>query len=315
MSSGIVATKFVWKDGEFIRWEDATVHVLSLAVQFGTSLFEGIRCYKTESGPAIFRLQDHLRRLRDSCAVYRMVLPFDAETLQSACTAVVAKNELEDCYVRPTVLRGYGAVGLYPIDSPIEVFIAAWPWGTYLGADALEKGVDVCVSSWQRPQPNTFPTNAKAGGHYTNAQLIKMEAVTNGYAEAIALGPGGVVSEGSGQNLFLVRDGVLLTPQTDGTLLNGITRDSVFHIAHDLGIPVKEQIIPREMLYTADEAFFAGTATEVTPIRSVDRINVGSATAGPITKKVQTRYLQTVRGDAEDKHGWLTRVHAAVAVT
>lgn len=315
MSSAIVETKWVWKNGEFVAWQDATVHVLSLAVQFGSSVFEGIRCYKTDRGPAIFRLRDHIRRLRDSCTIYRIEMPFDMPQIEQACCALVSKNELEDCYLRPMVLRGYGAAGLNPTDSPIEVFIASWPWGAYLGPEALERGVDVCVSSWQRPEPNTFPSNAKAAGHYTNAQLIKMEAMANGYSEAIALGPGGVVSEGSGQNVFAVRNEVLYTPQTDGTSLAGITRDSVIRIAQDLGIPVRESTVPREMLYTADELFFAGTATEVTPIRSVDKIVVGNGSAGPVTKRIQERFLLSVRGEVEDVHGWLTLATAAATVS
>jgi len=315
MSGRIVASEWIWKDGEFIPWADAKVHVLSLAVQFGSSIFEGIRCYRTSQGPAIFRLTDHLRRLMHSCAVYRIEVPHTIDDLAKACVAVVERNGLEDSYIRPTVLRGYGAPGMYPEGSPVETYIATWPWGTYLGPGALERGVDVCVSSWQRPAPNTYPSAAKAAGHYTNAQLIKMEAVANGYSEAIALGPGGVVSEGSGQNLFLVRDGVLITPQTDGTSLAGITRDAVLHLAEDLGIPVTEKTVPRETLYTADELFFSGTATEVTPIRSVDKITIGSGSAGPVTKRLQKAFMATVRGETADRHGWLTYVQAAAAVS
>lgn len=299
--------EWIWKNGEFIRWRDAQVHLLSLAVQFGSSIFEGIRCYKTTAGAAVFRLDEHLRRLQDSCRIYRMEIGYDAAELKRACVETIARNDLDDCYVRPMVLRGYGDAGMNPVVSPVETYIAAWKWGAYLGADALEKGIDACVSSWNRPAPNTSPSHAKAAGHYNNAQLIKMEATANGYAEAIALGPNGLVSEGSGQNIFLVRDGRVLTPPLDGTNLVGITRDAVLTIAGDLGIPVTEQLIAREMLYTADEVFFSGTATEVTPIRSVDKIAVGSGRVGEVTRAIQQRFLQIVRGENDD-HDWLTPV-------
>jgi branched-chain amino acid aminotransferase len=313
MSTNITEADWFWRDGQFIPWRDARIHVLSLAVQFGSSVFEGIRCYRTPAGPAIFRLDDHLRRLFDSCRMYRMEPTHDTRTLAAACAALVRRNGLEECYVRPMVLRGYGAAGMNPVGSPVETYIAAWPWGTYLGDGALEEGVDVCVSTWQRAEPNTFPAMAKAAGHYNNAQLIKMEAVANGYAEAIALGPGGTVSEGSGQNVFLVRDGVLVTPAIDGTLLAGITRDSVLTIARELGIAVREQTVPREMLYIADELFFTGTAAEVTPIRSVDRITVGNGRVGPVTRVLQRRFMDLVHGDVPDAHGWLTPVSPAAA--
>ena len=308
MSTRIVEAEWIWKDGEFVRWKDATVHLLSLAVQFGSSVFEGIRCYETPRGPAVFRLNEHLRRLQDSCRVYRMELRWTPAQLAEASRATVARNGFSSCYLRPMVLRGYGPAGMNPVNCPIDTFIPAWPWGTYLGPDALEAGVDVCVSSWQRPEPNTFPALAKAAGNYNNAQLIKMEAVANGYAEAIALGPGGLVSEGSGQNLFLVRSGVLITPQLDGTCLAGITRDSIITIAHDLGIPVEQKEVPRETLYTSDELFFTGTAAEITPIRSVDRIPVGAGRTGPVTRELQKRFMQTVHGEIEDRHGWLSHV-------
>ena len=310
MSSRIVEAEWIWKDGQFVRWRDATVHLLSLAVQFGSSVFEGIRCYETPRGPAIFRLNEHMRRLQDSCRVYRIDLRWTAAQLAEASKSTVARNGFSQCYLRPMVLRGYGPAGMNPVDCPIDTFIPAWPWGTYLGADALEAGVDVCVSSWQRPEPNTFPALAKAAGNYNNAQLIKMEAVANGYAEAIALGPGGLVSEGSGQNLFLVRNGVLITPVLDGTSLAGITRDSVLVLARELGVPVSEQEVPRETLYTADELFFTGTAAEITPIRSVDRIPVGAGRTGPLTRELQKRFMQVVHGEVEDRYGWLALVPA-----
>lgn len=302
------ASRWIWKEGEFIPWEDAQLHLLSTAVQFGTSVFEGIRAYDTPRGPAIFRLGTHLRRLRDSWTIYRMPSPFGPEEWKEACVEIVRRNELRDCYIRPMVLRGYGAPGLYPMNSPVESYVAAWPWGTYLGDGALEEGVDVCTSSWLRAHPNSFPVAAKAGGHYVNAQLMKMEAVTNGYAEAIALGPNGLVSEGSGQNLFLVRDGVLITPFLDGTSLSGITRNAVLTLAHAMGIASREQHVPRESLYTADEVFFTGTASEVTPVRSVDRIEVGSGRRGPITERLQTAFMDVVKGRTDDPHGWLTYV-------
>jgi branched-chain amino acid aminotransferase len=311
MSSRIVEADWIWKDGEFVRWRDANVHLLSLAVQFGSSVFEGIRCYPTTRGPAIFRLDEHIRRLHGSCRIYRMALPWSQEQLMVACKAAVARNGFTECYLRPMVLRGYGNAGMNPVNCPIETYIPCWPWGTYLGPDALEAGVDACVSSWQRPEPNTFPSTAKAAGHYNNAQLIKMEAVANGYAEAIALGPGGLVSEGSGQNVFIVRNGNLITPSLDGTSLAGITRDSIITIARDLDITVYEQEVPREALYTADEAFFTGTAAEVTPIRSVDRIPVGAGRVGPMTRLLQQRFMQTVHGEIEDQHRWLAYVEPA----
>jgi branched-chain amino acid aminotransferase len=237
-----------------------------------------------------------------------MPLAHDADALMEACRATVRKNGLEDCYVRPMVLWGYGSAGMNPVDSPLETYVAAWPWGAYLGEEALTQGVDVCVSSWMRAHPNTFPVQAKAAGHYVNAQLIKMEAVANGYVEGIAVSPSGLVSEGSGQNLFLVRDGVVITPFLDGTSLAGITRTAALAIAADLGYPVREQDVPRESLYTADELFFTGTASEVTPIRSVDRIAVGSGKAGPVTMAIQKRFMATVRGEVEDTRGWLTSV-------
>ena len=248
MSTGLSGAEWIWKDGEFIPWNVAKTHVLSLAVQFGSSVFVGIRCYVTDSGPAIFRLEPHVRRLFDSCKIYRMSPGQGQERIAEACREVVRKNGLRDCYIRPMVLRGYGSAGLDPSASPVETYICAWPWGTYLGEGALEKGVDVCVSSWMRAHPITFPVQSKAAGHYNAAQLMKMEAIANGYAEAVAVGPTGLVSEGSGQNVFLVRDGALRTPFLDGTNLTGITRDSVIRIAEDLGIEVLEGSVARESL-------------------------------------------------------------------
>ena len=308
MALELQESEFIWKDGEFIRWRDAQVHLLSLAVQFGVSLFEGIRCYESEGRRAIFRLGAHIRRLYNSCIVYRMAPEYSREEYAQACVDLVARNGLGSCYIRPMVIRGYGAAALDPRASPIESYVACWPLDTYLGKGALEKGVGVKVSSWQRAEPNTFPMRAKAAGHYNAAMLMKMEAHVDGYADAIALGPNGLVSEGSGQNLFLVVDGELITPILDGTSLQGITRDTVLKLAADMGIPASEQLVARETLYTCDELFFSGTATEVTPITSVDRIPVGSGTAGQVTLRIQRRFMDVVKQRAEDPHGWLTQV-------
>ena len=299
---------WIWRDGDFVAWHDCTIHVLATAAQFGTSVFEGIRAYPTARGPAVFRLRAHVERLQDSATIYRMRPDYTVDDLIDVCLAVIEKNELDNCYVRPMILRGYGSPGLDPRLSPIETLVAAWGWGTYLGDKALATGVDVCVSSWNRMAPNTFPARAKAGGHYVNAQLMKMEAVQNGYADAIALGPGGLVSEGSGMNLFLVDEGRVISPVLDGTSLVGITRGAVIQIAKDLGYEVVERPVPREELYTVDELFFTGTAAEVTPVRSVDRIEIGHGKAGPITLDIQKRFLETVHGENDDPHGWLTYV-------
>jgi branched-chain amino acid aminotransferase len=309
MAAGLQAVDWIWRDGEFVPWQDANLHLLSTAVQFGTSVFEGMRAYDTARGPAIFRLDAHIRRLFDSARIYRMVPEYTPQDVAAVSRETVTKNGLTDCYIRPMILRGFGAPGLNPMNSPIETYVAAWAWGTYLGEGALGAGVDVCVTSWQRAMPNTFPARAKAGGQYVSAQLMKMEAVTNGYADAIALGPGGLVSEGTGMNLFLVREGVIITPVLDGTSLVGITRGAVIRMAEDLGYEVRPEPVPREALYTADEMFFTGTAAEVTPVRSVDRIPVGNGTTGPITLALQERFMETVRAENDDPHGYLTFVN------
>jgi branched-chain amino acid aminotransferase len=300
--------RWIWHNGEFVAWHRATLHVSSHVVHYGSSVFEGIRCYATPDGPAIFRLREHIRRLLDSATIYQMTTEFDAAELAEACRTLVRRNGLEACYIRPVILRGTGALGVDPSLCTVEAFILCWPWGAYLGAGALQDGVDACVSSWQRPEPNTIPALAKAGGNYLGSQLIKLEAQRNGYAEGIALGPGGLVSEGSGQNIFLVRDGVLITPAVDGTLLPGITRDCILTIAADLGIAVREQPVPRELLYIADEVFFAGTAAEITPVRSVDRTVIGDGTAGAVTRALQERLLRVAGGQHPDQHAWLTLV-------
>lgn len=306
----------IWRDGKFINWEDATIHVMSHVVHYGSSVFEGIRCYATPEGPAIFRLGDHMRRFADSCRIYRMPLEHSHESLVQACIDTVAENELPHCYLRPVAIRTGERMGVNPTECPLEVFIIPWIWGRYLGHESLSNGVDVCVSSWRRPAPDTFPMMAKAGGNYLNSQLSKMEAKIDDYAEGIMLDSFGLVSEGSGENLVLVRDGKLFTSPVSAGILSGITRDSVMRIAHDLGYEVVEQAMPREMLYIADELFFTGTAAEITPIRSVDRIPVGAGKPGPITLAVQEEYLGIAEGRLPDRYGWRTAVpsvaHAAV---
>jgi len=267
-----------------------------------------VRCYETLSGPAIFRANEHSRRLVDSAKIYRMDVGYSVAELTQAMVDVVRENGLQSCYIRPIVLRGYGDVGVLPKNNPVETYLACWEWGKYLGEEALAKGVDVCVSSWSRLAPNTLPAMAKAGANYMNSQLIRMEADVNGYSEGIALDEAGYVSEGSGENIFLVRDGKLLTPPLGASVLPGITRDSILKVAGQLGIPVVETIIPRELLYIADEVFFTGTAAEVTPIRSVDRIVVGAGQRGPITESIQKRFFDIVSGRAKDEFGWLTPV-------
>lgn len=306
--SQLTKTDWIWKNGSFIRWDDCQVHVLAHSMQFGSSIFEGIRCYATPRGPAVFRLREHMTRFVNSARVYRMELAYSVDDLVLANRALVAKNGLDSCYLRPMAIRGYGAAGMVPFASPVEVYLPCWPWGTYLGEGALENGVDVCVSTWQRVAPNTIPAMAKVAGNYLGGQLIKMEAMSNGFAEAIALDTGGRVSEGSGQNVFLVRNGAIYTPPVDGSLLPGITRDTVISLANDAGIPVHVEAIAREALYMADELFFSGTAAEITPVRSVDRITVGAGMPGPVTQRLQAAFEDITHGRATDTHGWLTYV-------
>lgn len=301
-------SEYIWFDGEFVPWGDAKVHVLSHALHYGSSVFEGIRCYDTPDGPAVFRLQRHVKRMFNSCKVYRMEIPFSPDVLQDAIIATIKKNGLGSCYIRPLVFRGYEQLGVEPRNCPVHVIIAVWEWGAYLGAEGLEQGVDIGISSWRRMAPDTFPSSVKAGGHYTNSQLIHMEAADNGYAEGIALDVYGYVSEGSGENIFLVQEGVLYTPPTSSSILGGITRDCIITLAREEGYEVREQIIPREQLYMADELFFAGTAVEITPIRSVDHIVIGPGRRGPITAKLQSQFFKIVSGEIADRHGWLTPV-------
>jgi branched-chain amino acid aminotransferase, group I len=307
-----ISTHRIWRDGQFVNWEDATVHVMSHVVHYGSSVFEGIRCYSTPSGPAIFRLGDHMRRFADSCRIYRMPLTHSHETLMQGCLDTVSENGLPHCYLRPVALRAGQQMGVFPAEVPLEVFIIPWKWGAYLGQAGLSEGVDVCVSSWRRPAPDTFPALAKAGGNYLNSQLSLMEARIDGYAEGIMLDSFGFVSEGSGENVFLVRDGKLYTPIIGSGILNGITRDSVLKLARDMEIEVVEQTIPREMLYLADELFFSGTAVEITPIRSVDRIPIGTGKPGPITLAIQKEFMGIAKGTIPDRRGWLTHVPSEV---
>ena len=307
----IQQTEKIWHNGKLINWDDARLHVMSHVVNYGSSVFEGVRCYSLPTGPAIFRASEHIQRLLDSAKVYRIDVDYSREELIAAMVGVVKTNGVWPCYIRPIVLRGYGEAGVNPFNSPTEVYIANYPWGKYLGTDA-EQGVDVCVSSWTRIAPNTLPAMAKSGANYMNSQLIKMEAILNGYVEGIALDANGYVSEGSGENLFVVRNGLLQTAPLGNSVLPGITRDSVLRIAKELGIPLVEQGIPREMLYLADEAFFSGTAAEITPIRSVDKITVNKGVTGPITKAIQKEFYGIVQGQKPDKFGWLTQVPVSV---
>jgi len=296
----------IWFDGKIIDWQNATIHVLSHVVHYGSSVFEGLRCYNTRKGPAIFRLKEHVKRLFNSAKIYRMPIPYSPQELEQACIDIVNTNHLKEAYLRPIVLRGYKTLGVDPKDSPIHVAIAALVWGKYLGDEAINIGVDVKVSSWNRLPPNTMPAIAKAGSNYMNSQLIKMEAVLDGYAEGIALNTEGYVSEGSGENIFLVRDGKLYTPPLAASILPGITRDSVFKIANELGYEVIEEMIPRALLYLADELFFTGSAAEVSPIKSVDHIPIGEGKRGPITEAIQKHFFGILSGEIEDKYGWLT---------
>lgn len=298
----------IWFNGEFVDWKDANIHVLSHVVHYGSSVFEGIRCYNTKKGPAVFRLREHVQRLLDSGKIYRMNIPYTADELCSAIIETIKINNLNDCYIRPVVFRGYHELGVYPLNCPLETVIAAWKWGKYLGEEAIEKGVDLGVSSWRRMAPNTLPNMAKAGANYMNSQLAKMESVLSGFDEAIMLDYGGVVSEGSGENIFLLKDDVLYTPHSSLSILSGITRDSVIKLAMDEGIKINEEPVPREMLYLADEIFLTGTAAEITPVRSVDHIEIGSGKRGPVTEMLQNRFFDIARGACEDKFGWLTFV-------
>ncbi len=301
----IQTTSKIWHNGNLIPWEQANIHVMSHVIHYGSSVFEGIRCYGQPQGSAVFRLPEHMQRLLDSAKIYRMDLTYTLEELCAAVVEVIEANGVAPCYVRPIALRGYGEIGVNPKGSPIELYIANFPWGKYMPGHG---GADVCVSSWNRLAPNTMPALAKAGANYMNSQLIRMEADANGYAEGIALDVNGLVSEGSGENVFIVRNGVLYTPPLANSALSGITRDSVLTIARHLGLPVIEQALPRELLYIADEVFFSGTAAEVSPIRSIDRIVIGNGEPGEITKKIADEFFGIANGLKPDRFGWLTPV-------
>jgi branched-chain amino acid aminotransferase len=310
---GFSSTGKVWMNGELVDWANATVHVASHVIHYGSGVFEGARCYSTPKGSACFRLDAHMRRLVDSARIYRMEYHMGQAELTSAVLDTVKANGLPACYIRPLIYRGYHALGVNPLPCPVEASIMVWEWGAYHGAEALEAGVDVCVSSWTRSAPNTFPSMAKSVANYANSGLIKMEAVLDGYSEGIALNPDGNLSEGSGQNLFLVREDILYTPAASSSVLPGITRDTIITLAQELGFQVKEQILPREFLYIADEAFFVGTAAEITPIRSVDKVAIGEGRRGPVTAALQRAFFDYINGVVPDRHGWLTYVDVPVA--
>ena len=298
----------IWFNGEYVDWWDAKIHIMSHCVHYGTSFFEGIRCYNTKKGPAIFRLDDHINRFFDSTKIYRMDIPFSKNELKQACIDIIKVNGLKSAYIRPLVYRGYNTLGVDPSACPVEVAIGALNWGAYLGEEAINEGVDVRVASWTRMHPNTHPAMSKTGANYMNSQLIKLEAKIDGYTEGIALSSQGFVSEGSGENIFLVRNNEILTPTAGSSILPGITRDSIFKIAQEFGYIVKETTIPREMLYIADELFFSGTAAEVSPIKSVDKIIVGSGKRGPVTTKIQRRFFDIVENGDDGDYNWLTFV-------
>src|ERR1700761_7520461 len=304
-------TKNIWHNGNLIPWDQAQIHVMSHVVHYGSSVFEGIRCYTRPTGAGVFRLPEHMARLGDSAKIYRMPLPYTAEQLSAAVVDVIEANGVTPCYIRPIAFRGYGEMGVNPLKSPVEVYIANFPWGKYVHGD---QGADVCVSSWNRLAPNTMPSLAKAGANYMNSQLIRMEAEINGYSEGIALDVNGYLSEGSGENLFIVRGGPIYTTPLANSMLSGITRDSILVLAKQLGIPVVEQALPREMLYIADEAFFTGTAAEVTHLRSVDRILVADGKMGPITSALHAEFFGIVNGLKADRYNWLTPVKVREAV-
>jgi branched-chain amino acid aminotransferase len=303
----------IWMNGKLVPWDDAKIHIASHVIHYASAVFEGVRCYNTPEGPAVFRLDAHTERLLNSAKIYRMDVPYTFDQLQQAQLETVGANRLDACYIRPIVYRGYGTLGVNPLPCPVDVAIMVWDWGRYLGKEALEQGVDVRVSSWTRIAPNTLPAMAKTAANYMNSQLIKMEALKEGYVEGIALDADGFLSEGSGENLFLVRKGTLFTPPLVASVLPGITRDCVMALARRLGIKVVEERIPREALYVADEVFFSGTAAEITPIRSVDKIQVGAGRRGPVTEALQRAFFDVIECRVPDEFGWLTPVREALA--
>jgi branched-chain amino acid aminotransferase len=301
-------TAKIWRNGSLIDWADATVHIMAHAIHYGSSVFEGVRCYAGPEHGSVFRLREHMRRLKDSSKIYRLDVPYSVDELCQATVDTIAGNDLNECYIRPLVARTGEQMGIFAPNAPIDVYIICWEWGTYLGHAAVEQGADVRVSTWRRAAPNTFPTMAKASGNYMNSQLTKFEARQDDYLEGIVLDSAGFVAEGSGENLFVIRDGTMYTAPLSSGILNGITRDSIITIASDLGYTVKEMTMPREFLYVADEMFFCGTAAEITPIRSVDQLKVGEGKPGPMTRAIQDRYMGIVKGRVPDVHGWLTPV-------
>lgn len=298
----------IWMDGEFVEWKDANISVLSHVVHYGTSVFEGIRAYENENGVGVFRLKEHVQRLFDSAKIYKIDIPFTQEEIEEAILETLRVNDLGACYIRPIVFRGYGELGVNPLGCPVNVVIAAWEWGSYLGEEGMANGVDIGVSSWRKPAPDTFPALAKCGANYMNSQLAKLEAIDNGFDEAIMLDYEGHVSEGSGENIFLVEGEKLFTPAMSSSNLKGITRDSIMTIARDLGHEVVEEVISRERLYSANEVFFTGTAAEVTPIRSIDHRQIGIGKRGPISEKIQTAFFDIVEAKVEDKYNWLSYI-------
>jgi len=298
----------IWMNGEYVNWDDAKIHILSHVIHYGSGIFEGARCYNTPKGPAIFRLKEHTDRMFNSCKIYRMDIPYSKDEINQVIIDLINMNKLKECYIRPLVYRGYENLGVDPTGVPIEVSIAVWPWGKYLGPEAIEQGVDVGVSSWRRNAPGTMPDMAKATANYMNGQLIRLEARAHGYIEGIALDVFGHVSEGSGENVFIVRNERLVTPPFGSSILPGITRNTIIKIATDMGIEVIEEEIPREALYIADEVFFTGSAAEVTPIRSIDGIKIGEGSRGPITEKLQKAFFSIFTDGFDDKYNWLTYV-------
>ncbi len=305
----------IWMNGKLVPWDDAKIHIGTHVIHYGSAVFEGLRCYATPEGPAVFRLDAHTERLFNSAKIYRMDVPFSVDEMNRAQIETVAANKMDACYIRPLIYRGYGQLGVNPFPCPVDVAVMVWDWGRYLGQEALEKGVDVCVSSWTRIAPNTLPAMAKTAANYMNSQLIKMEAIKNGFVEGIALDTEGYLSEGSGENLFLVKKGRLLTPPLVSSVLPGITRDTILALARRLGIPVEETRLPREALYLADEVFLTGTAAEVTPVRSVDKIVVGKGSRGPVTEALQGAFFDVIECRVPDEFGWLTYVRDVGAAT
>lgn len=306
----IPKSEMIWFDGKFVPWDEAKIHVLSHVIHYGTSVFEGLRAYQTPSGPAVLGLSPHVKRLFNSCKIINMPIPFSEEEVSQAILDTVARNKHAACYVRPLVLRGYEVLGVDPRACPVHVIVATWEWGAYLGADAIEKGVDVAVSSWRRMAPDTHPAMAKTGGNYINSQMVVMEAKRHGYVEGIVLDVQGYVSEGSGENIFVVLDGKIYTPPVGNSILVGVTRHFAMTLANEKGYEIIEQQIPREMLYIADEIFFTGTAAEITPVKSVDGIDIGSGSRGPVTEEIQREFFSIITGEVQDRHNWLTPVTA-----